>query len=270
MPKSVVLMILSLLLLPQAAAAESLQGIRERGRLIVAVKDNTRPLGFKGTNGQLQGLEIDIARRLGQEIFGKSDPSENREASSVENRVDLQPVKNQERLRVLLDGKVDLTIARLSVNNSRARVVDFSRPYYRETTGIVTNSPGIRQVQDLAQKRVAVIQGSSTALVMNSRLSQAKLVPVASYQAAKDLLDRRQVEAFATDKSLVVGWVQEYPQYRLVAPNLTVTTLKASESIAIAMPRGRKYDPLWRFIEKTLQKWQKEGWLQARIRYWGL
>ncbi len=266
MLKSVAMLILSSMLLSQAVAAESLQGIRERGRLIVAVKDNTRPLGFRGSNGQLQGLEIDIARRLSQEIFGKSK----RGASPSENKLDLQPVKNQERLRVLLDGKADLTIAKLSVNNSRARVVDFSRPYYQETTGLVTNNSNIRQASDLAQKKVAVIQGSSTALVINSRLPQVKLVPVASYQAAKDLLDRRQVAAFATDRSLVVGWVQEYPQYRLVATNSIVTTLNASESIAIAMPRGRKYDPLWRFIDDTLRKWQKEGWLQARIRYWGL
>ncbi len=258
MPKSIALLILSLMLLPSRVAAESLQGIRERGRLIVAVKDNTRPLGFKGTNGQLQGLEIDIARRLSQEILGKPD------------RVDFQPVKNQERLRVLLDGKVDLTIARLSINTSRSRVVDFSRPYYRETTGIVTNSPNIRQARDLAQKRVAVLQGSSTALVLAHRLSQAKLVPVASYQAAKDLLDRHQVAAFGTDKSLLVGWVQEYPQYRLLPSDLTGSTVNTRELIAIAMPRGRKYDPLWRFVDETLQKWEKEGWLQARIRYWGL
>jgi polar amino acid transport system substrate-binding protein len=260
MPKSIALLILSLMLLPSPVAAESLQGIRERGRLIVAVKDNTRPLGFKGSNGQLQGLEIDIARRLSQEILGKTD------------KVDFQPVKNQERLRVLLDGKVDLTIARLSVNTSRSRVVDFSRPYYRETTGMITNIPNIRKPTDLIQKRVAVLQGSSTALVLANHLPQAKLVPVTSYQAAKDLLDRRQVEAVANDRSLLVGWVQEYPQYRLLSGTLTGTSsnLNTSESIAIAMPRGRKYDPLWRFVDETIQKWEKEGWLQARIRYWGL
>jgi polar amino acid transport system substrate-binding protein len=260
MPKSIALLILSLMLLPSPVAAESLQGIRERGRLIVAVKDNTRPLGFKGSNGQLQGLEIDIARRLSQEILGKTD------------KVDFQAVKNQERLRVLLDGKVDLTIARLSVNTSRSRVVDFSRPYYRETTGMITNIPNIRQTTDLIQKRVAVLQGSSTALVLTHRLPQAKLVPVASYQAAKDLLDRNQVEAFAADRSLLVGWAQEYPQYRLLSGTLkgTSSNLNISESIAIAMPRGRKYDPLWRFVDETIQKWEKEGWLQARIRYWGL
>jgi polar amino acid transport system substrate-binding protein len=252
MPKSIALLILSLMLLSSRVVAESLPGIRARGRLIVAVKDNTRPLGFKGTNGQLQGLEIDIARRLSQEILGKPD------------RVDLQAVNNQERLRVLLDGRVDLTIAKLSASKSRSRVVDFSRPYYLETTGMVTNSPSIRQLPDLAQQKVAVIQNSSTAAALSDRFPLVKLVPVASYQAAKDLLDRRQVLAFVADKSLLVGWVQEYPAYRLLSTSLT------KDPIAIAMPRGRKYDALWRLVDDTLQKWEKEGWLQERIRYWGL
>jgi polar amino acid transport system substrate-binding protein len=263
MPKSIVLLFLSLILLPilpSPVAAESLQGIRARGRLIVAVKDNSRPLGFIGTNGQLQGLEIDIARRLSQEIF--SNPP--RGFYLQENLVDFRPVKNQERLRVLLDGRVDLTIARLSISKSRSRVVDFSRPYYIETTGIITNNPTIRQPSDLAHTKVAVIQSSSTASALTNQIPQAQLVPVASYQAAQDLLDRRQVAAFVADKSLLAGWIQEYPQYRLLPTQLT------KDAIAIAIPRGRKYDPLWRFVDDTLQKWEKEGWLRARIRYWGL
>ncbi len=260
MPKSIVLLFLSLMLCPSPVVAESLQGIRERGRLIVAVKDNSRPLGFAGADGQLQGLEIDIARRLSQEIFSKPT----RGLYSPENRVDFQPVQNQDRLRVLLDGRVDLTIARLSINNSRSRVVDFSRPYYIETTGIITNNPTIRQPSDLAQAKVAVIQSSSTASALTNQIPQAKLVPVASYQAAQDLLDRHQVAAFVADKSLLTGWIQEYPQYRLLPTQLT------KNAIAIAIPRGRKYDPLWRFVDDTLQKWEKEGWLRARIRYWGL
>lgn len=245
-------LILSLTLLPIPGAAETLQGIRERGRLIVAVKDNTRPLGFKGVDGQLQGLEIDIARRLGQEILGKPD------------RVVFQSVRNQDRLRVLLDGQVDLTIARLSVNGSRSRVVNFSRSYYQDATGIVTNSSGLKQWRDLSQRQVAVIRGSSTVYAVLSHIPQAKLVLVSSYQEAKDLLDRQQVVAFVADYSLLVGWVQDYPQYRLLPNKL------ATESISIAMPRGRLYDPLWYFIDETMQKWMKEGWLQERIRYWGL
>ncbi|HEY9894331.1 MAG TPA: transporter substrate-binding domain-containing protein, partial [Candidatus Sericytochromatia bacterium] len=76
--------------------AADLQAIEQRGRLIVAVKDNLRPLGFRGANGQLQGLEIEIAQRLAQELLGSKDA------------VELQPVVNQDRLAAVLEGKADI------------------------------------------------------------------------------------------------------------------------------------------------------------------
>ncbi|MEM6592000.1 MAG: transporter substrate-binding domain-containing protein, partial [Cyanobacteria bacterium P01_C01_bin.73] len=46
------------------AAAAELEQIEQRGYLIVAVKDNWRPLGFRDEAGELAGLEIDIAKAL--------------------------------------------------------------------------------------------------------------------------------------------------------------------------------------------------------------
>jgi polar amino acid transport system substrate-binding protein len=234
-------------------SAETLKGIRQRGRLVVAVKDNTRPLGFKDGSGQLQGLEIDIARRLSQEIFG--DPS----------RIEFRSVNNQDRLRVLFDQQADVTIARLTINKSRSRVVDFSRAYYRDSTAILTNSPNIRQLRQLAGQPVAVLQSSSSAYETSYQIPQARLVPVKSYQEAKEFLDSKKVVAFVADHSLLVGWVQEYPQgYRILESRL------AFDSIGVAVPRGRQYDELWVLVDQAIGRWEKEGWLKERIAYWGL
>ncbi|MGC1393570.1 MAG: transporter substrate-binding domain-containing protein, partial [Coleofasciculaceae cyanobacterium] len=65
--------------------------IQARGKLVVGVKDNLRPLGFRDATGNLQGLEIDIAKRLAEELLGKADA------------VVLQPVKNIDRLNMVID-----------------------------------------------------------------------------------------------------------------------------------------------------------------------
>jgi polar amino acid transport system substrate-binding protein len=244
---------LTLFCLTPYASAETLKGIRQRGRMIVAVKDNTRPLGFKDRAGRLQGLEIDIAQRLGTEILGQSD------------RVNFTPVNNQDRLQVLFDRKVDVTIARLGINRGRSRVVDFSQPYYQDGTGILTNSVKVRKLADLAGKTIAVIQSSVSSYPVANQVAGVKLVPVGSYEAAKRLLDEGEVVAFVADYSLLVGWVQEFPQgYRLLAEKLNV------ESLAIAMPKGIQHRELREFVTGALERWKKEGWLQERIRYWGL
>ena len=56
-----------------AAQAGTLKEIQQRKKLIVAVKDNLPLLGFRDRSGNLQGLEIDIARKLATEIFGNAE-----------------------------------------------------------------------------------------------------------------------------------------------------------------------------------------------------
>jgi polar amino acid transport system substrate-binding protein len=244
---------LTLFCLAPPVSAETLRGIRQRGRMIVAVKDNTRPLGFKDKEGRLQGLEIDIARRLSAEILGQPD------------RIDLLPVNNQDRLQVLFDQRVDVTIARLGVNRGRSRVVEFSQPYYQDGTGVLTNSSKVKKLTDLVGKPVAVIQSSVSSYPVAEQVPGVKLVSVSSYAAAKSLLDAGKVVAFAADYSLLVGWMQEFPQgYQLLAEKLT------TESLAIAMPKGFQHRELREFVGLALDRWKKEGWLQERIRYWGL
>jgi polar amino acid transport system substrate-binding protein len=244
---------LTLFCLAAPASAETLKGIRQRGRMIVAVKDNTRPLGFKDREGRLQGLEIDIAQRLAAEILGQA------------NRVDLVPVNNKDRLQVLFDRRVDVTIARVGVNRARSRVVEFSKPYYVDGTGVLTNQDQVKKLKDLVGQPVAVIQSSSSLYPVAEQVPGVKLVPVGSYEAAKRLLDEGKVVAFVADYSLLVGWVQEFPQgYRLLSEKLNV------ESLAIAMPKGLQHRELREFIAGALDRWKKEGWLQERIRYWGL
>ena len=102
----------------QTAQAGTLKEIQQRKKLIVAVKDNLPLLGFRDEKGNLQGLEIDIARKLATEIFGNAES------------VQLLPVANQDRLKVAIEGNVDLTIARVTATATRSRVVDFSRYYY--------------------------------------------------------------------------------------------------------------------------------------------
>ena len=54
------------------AAADQLADIKERGTLVVGVKNDYKPWGFLDPSGAIVGMEIDLARdvaeRLGTEI----------------------------------------------------------------------------------------------------------------------------------------------------------------------------------------------------------
>jgi len=235
-----------------ALHAADLTAIRERGRLIVAVKDNTRPLGFRDAAGNLQGFEIDLARALARELLG--DPA----------AVELRPLNNRDRLPAVFNGEVDLAIACLTATPARARLVDFSRAYYFDSTGFVTRQPEVQRFSDLVGRRVLVLNPSSTIAIIRHALPQADLTGVASYQEALELLEAGQAAAFAADRSVLAGWVQEYPRYRLLPNRLQGTAL------AIALPRGLQYAELHREVNAAIARWQASGWLDSRRDYWGL
>jgi polar amino acid transport system substrate-binding protein len=232
--------------------AAPLAQIEERGTLIVAVKENVRPMGFRDANGQLQGLEIDIARRLALELLGSEDA------------VEFQPVKNSERLWVAIDDRVDLVVASVTATEARDRVVSFSLPYYLDGVALVTLDPQLAELASFQTQTIAVLNGSSTIAALRYFLPQAQLVGVESYAEAKGLMDGSQVNAFAGDASVLAGWVQEFPEYRLLPFQLS------TEPLCVVMPEGLQYDELRRRVATAIEQWRSDGWLRERATVWGL
>jgi polar amino acid transport system substrate-binding protein len=239
----------SILILSSSSLAAELAEIKRRGKLIVAVKDNLRPLGFKDERGNLQGLEIDIARRLAQELLGSADA------------IILQPVSNQERLESVLQGKVDLAIAKVTATYSRYRLVDFSRFYYVDGISLIAKK---RQFNHLDSSKIAVLNNSTTVSALARAFPQAKLVGVDSYREAFNFLEEDRVDAFAGDRSILVGWIQSYPEYFLLPNKIS------SEPLGVVMPKGLQYQELRDRVNEALLAWEKSGWLQERIKYWQL
>ena len=231
--------------------AADLSDIRQRGYLVVGVKDNLRPLGFKNSTGQLEGLEIDLAYWLAENLLGNS------------TAVRLQPLANRDRLNALLEDKVDLVVAHLSLTESRARLVDFSDPYLIDGTAFITGSEQIQGVQQLQGQPIAVLKNSDTIATVRSFIPSAQLVGVDSYEQAKTILEQGKVAVFAADLTVLTGWVQEYPQYHLLP------TLISAEAIAVAMPKGLQFANLRQQVNQSITEWQAEGLLRERLIYWG-
>jgi len=236
---------------PVAFSAD-LETIRERGYLVVAVKDNWRPLGFVDADGDLVGLEIDIAMRLAESLLG--------DATAVE----FLPVANQDRLAAVLNDEADVAIAGVSITPMRQRVVSFSTPYYLDGTAFLTRDPQIQDLRDLQQGTIALIEGSEAVTHVNYALPGATLVGVASYVEGYELLEARQANAIAADLSVLTGWAQADPSYRLLPTVLT------AEPLAIVLPKGNQYTDLRRLVNAAINEWHADGWLEERATNWGL
>jgi polar amino acid transport system substrate-binding protein len=181
-----------------------------------------------------------------------------------EDAVEFKPVKNSERLWVAIDDRVDLTIAGVTATAARDRVVSFSLPYYLDGVGLVTLDPQLQELESFQTRTIAVLNGSSTIAALRYFLPQAQLVGVESYAEAKGLIDGNRADAFAGDASVLAGWVQEFPDYRLLPFQLS------TEPLCVVMPKGLQYDELRRRVATAMEQWRSEGWLRERATVWGL
>src|SRR5215471_17438178 len=116
---------LLLLSLASARAADDVDAIKQRGTLIVGVKADYKPFGFRDPQGNVVGLEpdlaADVAKRLGVKL-------------------ELVPVAASNRIEFLQQGKIDVLIATMSDKPERRRVVQAIEPlYYSDYVNILLN-----------------------------------------------------------------------------------------------------------------------------------
>lgn len=232
--------------------AADLDTIRARGHLVVGVRESWRPLSFRDRDGNLVGLEIDIARGLATAIF--ADPT------AVEFRV----VPNSDRLSAVLEDRVDVAIAGVTQTTGRQRLVSFSPPYYLDGAGILVRDPQYRRLEDLQRRRLGVLQGASTVAVVRYLLPLTPLTPLQSYQEALSYLSSGQIDGFAGDVTVLAGWQQDYEGYYLLP------SLLSAEPLAIALPKGTQYTDLRTLVSETVVQWHQNGWLEDRATFWGL
>lgn len=231
----------------------SLEAILASGRLRVGVKEHIPPLGFRDPDGQLVGFEIDLARELARRLLGSSETLE------------LLPVLNQDRLALLAADQVDLVIAQLGITPARARQVTFTRPYYFDGTGLLVRTDGsIRRWSDLDGRQVVVLAGSAAAQAVRSSIPLAQLFPVGSYQDGLELLDLNAVDAVAADISLLSGWIQARPEFRVLGPPLS------QSGLAVAVAKGTEHSQLAAQVAQEIEILRQSGWLQERAKTWGL
>jgi polar amino acid transport system substrate-binding protein len=216
--------------------------IRRRGYLIVGIQTQVRPLSF---GAEPQGLEIELAQQLALGLLGQ--------ASAVR----FVPLLHRDRLPALQDGRVDLVIAGLTRTHARQRLIRMTAPYYFDGLGVIVpkSVTGLR-----GSGPIAVLQGSEAIAVVKSRWPQATLVAVESYAAAYQALESGQAQAFVGDRSVLIGWQQEFPQYRCLDDRLS------SAPLAIGLAKGQ--DDLALALDRQLV--QLGPWLKTAAQRWGL
>jgi membrane-bound lytic murein transglycosylase MltF len=158
------------------------------------------------------------------------------------------PLPRDRLLPALVDGKVDMVIAQLTVTPERQQLVDFTNPTRKGVDEVVVTGPGappIASVDDLAGQEVFVRKSSSyyqSLLALNERLKASGKPPVAVQAAPENLEDEdllEMVNAGLIKVTVVDNYLAEF--WKQVFTDLTVydaVAVRTGGNLAVAIRKN--------------------------------
>ena len=169
---------------PADAANDRFMKVMERGKVVVGVKADYKPWGFRDEGGDLVGMEIDMAQDV---------------ADALGVELELVPVQSSNRMQFLEQGKIDLMIATMSDRSDRRKVVGIVEPnYYTSGTNLLAKAGVVSKWEDLKDKPVCGKQGAFYNKIVAKRYGAKVVAFVNNAEAKQALRDGK-----------CVGWVYD-------------------------------------------------------------
>lgn len=144
------------------AVADTLDTIKARGKLLVAIDLGSPPFGMSDASMQPTGSDVETARLL---------------ASDLGYELEIVPVTSPNRVPFLLTSKADIVMASFSVSEERKKVIDFSDAY--GVIQIVVAAPKnitINSLADVVGQRLGTTRGSTNDKVTTTEAKGAEMV----------------------------------------------------------------------------------------------
>ncbi len=165
--------------------------VMKRGKIVIGVKADYKPWGYRSSNGELVGMEIDMAKDV---------------ATAMNVELELVPVQSSNRMQFLNQGKIDMMIATMSDRLDRRKIVGITQPnYYTSGTNIMSpKALGLTSWEDLRGKPVCGKQGAFYNKIVADRYG-AKITAFTGNAEAKQALRNKKCIAWVYDDSSIMS-----------------------------------------------------------------
>ena len=260
--KVLLAMMLTLILLSSCAqmqqatrgtsASPVLDRIQSRGELVVGTMGNMPPLNMTSKDGEIFGLEADLARMLA-------------EAMDVKVKFVTKPFN--ELLPALQTGQVDMVLSGMTITPERNRKVAFIGPYFISGKAFLTKVKTIAYADEAADAnnpdtKIVALKGSTSQAFAETFLDKTTLFTTGNYDEAVDMVLQDKAHAMVADYPICIVSVFRYPDAGL----LSVVTQLTYEPIGIAIPAN---DPLlMNWTHNTLNNIEGSGILDELKLKW--
>lgn len=199
-------LVLTALLLAGPALAADLEGtlkkIKNTNTITFGHLEAARPFSFVGDDGKPAGYSVDLCTHVAAGV------SKQLALPSLQIRwVKVTPAN---RLQSVTNGMIDLDCGTTTTSLSRQEQVDFTVMTFIDGGSLlVTRASGVVGIATLADKRVAVIPGTTTekslAAALNDLGVRVTIVAVKDHGAGVAALDSGAADAYASDRVILIG-----------------------------------------------------------------
>lgn len=179
----------------------TLKKIKASNTFTLGYLESAPPFSFPGPDRRPVGYSIDLCTHVASSI---------QKQLGISLKLNWVPVTTANRLELVATGKVDLECGTTTASLSRQEQVDFSVMTFVDGGGLLTKAEfNLRSVGDLADKRIAVIPGTTTETGLEKFLKEefvsVKYVPVKDHVEGLAAVEKGLAEAFASDRGILIG-----------------------------------------------------------------
>ncbi|RBP02569.1 amino acid ABC transporter substrate-binding protein (PAAT family) [Roseiarcus fermentans] len=214
-----------------AAAAGTLDTVRQDKTIRLAVRADAPPFSYRDVGGEPAGFMVDLCRAVATGLAAQLNLDQ--------LKVVFVPVTAEDRFDAIETGKADLLCEPTSATLSRREKVDFSIPTFVDGASLLVKGEGPSDLAALAGKKVGVLGGTTTEKGLRDTLAtlkiNAEVVPAATHEDGIKQLEDGAVAAYFADRA-ILAWLaskaSDPSKLRLANDYLSI------EPYALALPRG--------------------------------
>jgi len=198
-------LIVSAMMMAGPAAGQELDGtlkkVKESSTLTLGYLESAPPFSFPGPDRRPVGYSIDLCTQIASAV---------QKQLGVSLKLNWVPVTTANRLDMVASGKVDIECGTTTASLSRQERVDFSLMTFVDGGGLLTKSDlKLGAMADLADKRIAVIPGTTTETALQKYLKEefvaVKIVSVKNHVEGVAAIEKGSADAFASDRGILIG-----------------------------------------------------------------
>ncbi|MFH0701966.1 MAG: glutamate ABC transporter substrate-binding protein [bacterium] len=235
----------------QKTNQDLLQKVKERGKIIVGVKFDSKPFGFIDKDQELKGFDVDLVKEIAKRILGD------------ENKVEFQQVTSSNRIFSITSGAVDFVAATMTINAKRSQIIDFSSPYYIAGQAImIPKNSDIKSVKNLNYKKIIIVLGSTSEQNIRRLAPKAIIKGFMTYTDAFSALRSGRADALTTDDTIIAGFLTDNANFKMLNERYT------KEPYGLGFKKSEDTKSFQKVVNKTLEGIRKDGTLEKIRKKW--